>query len=178
MMNIAAQVLPALQAKFGEGIIAAQLEAIDPWIEVQAASLPDVCRYLKADSQWHLDFLNCITGVDYLQVDPKKAAKTGWTPHVMVVYHLSSVTKKQALVLKVKLPRWRDDQPGQLPEVPSVSSIWKTALWHEREVYDLSGILFVGHPDLRRILCPEDWVGHPLRKDYEMPTEYHGIRNR
>ena len=59
-----------------------------------------------------------------------------------------------------------------------VTSLWGTADWHEREVYDLSGVYFTGHPNLRRILCPEDWVGHPLRKDYEMPLEYHGIRGR
>jgi len=76
------------------------------------------------------------------------------------------------------LPRWRGEVPGQLPQVPTVSHVWRTAEWHEREVYDLSGIEFVGHPDMRRILCPEDWVGHPLRKDYQMPEEYHGIRAR
>ncbi len=76
------------------------------------------------------------------------------------------------------LPRWKDDKPGQLPEVPSVNGIWRTADWHEREVYDLSGVFFTGHPDLTRILCSEDWVGHPLRKDYEFPLEYHGIRGR
>ena len=69
-------------------------------------------------------------------------------------------------------------QKGELPELPSVSDLWSTADWHEREVYDLSGVYFTGHPNLRRILCPEDWVGHPLRKDYEMPLEYHGIRGR
>ena len=64
------------------------------------------------------------------------------------------------------LPRWKDDKPGQLPEVPSVAGIWRTANWHEREVFDLSGVFFVGHPDLTRILMPDDWEGHPLRKDY------------
>ena len=83
-----------------------------------------------------------------------------------------------SLVLKVMLPRWKNDQPGELPEVPTVSGVWRTADWHEREAYDLCGVQFTGHPNLRRILCPEDWVGHPLRKDYEMPLEYHGIRNR
>jgi NADH-quinone oxidoreductase subunit C len=83
-----------------------------------------------------------------------------------------------SLVVKVMLPRWKDDVPGEIPEVPTVSGVWSTADWHEREVYDLSGVYFVGHPNLRRILCPEDWVGYPLRKDYEMPLEYHGIRGR
>jgi NADH-quinone oxidoreductase subunit C len=82
------------------------------------------------------------------------------------------------LVVKVILPRWKNDEEGQLPEVPSVADVWRTADWHEREVFDLSGVHFTGHPDLRRILCPEDWVGYPLRKDYEMPLEYHGIRGR
>ena len=98
--------------------------------------------------------------------------------HQVVVYHLSSIAKKHSLVVKANLPRWKDDVEGQLPEVPTVSDVWRTADWHERELYDLSGVRFVGHPNLRRILCPEDWVGHPLRKDYEMPLEYHGIRGR
>ena len=80
--------------------------------------------------------------------------------------------------LKVSVPRWKDNAEGSLPEVPSVSSVWAIADWHERECYDLVGIHFTGHPNLRRILCPEDWEGHALRKDYEMPLDYHGIRNR
>jgi NADH-quinone oxidoreductase subunit C len=122
--------------------------------------------------------LNLITAVDYFHTDPKKAAKAPWRPHLELVYHLSSVAKKHALAVKVKLPRWKDAVEGQLPEAPTVSGVWKTADWHEREVFDLSGVNFLGHPDLRRILCPEDWAGHPLRKDYEMPLEYHGIRGR
>ena len=121
---------------------------------------------------------NCITAVDYLHTDPKKAAKAGWEPHIEVVYHISSIAKKHTLVVKTKVPRWKDDEEGELPEVPSVTGVWRTADWHEREVFDLSGVMFTGHPDLRRILCPEDWDGYPLRKDYEMPLEYHGIRGR
>ncbi|HEY2841081.1 MAG TPA: NADH-quinone oxidoreductase subunit C, partial [Pirellulales bacterium] len=108
----------------------------------------------------------------------KKAAKADFQPHLELVYHLWSIPNKTSLVLKVMLPRWQNDVAGQIPEVPSVAGVWSTADWHEREVYDLSGVRFIGHPNLRRILCPEDWVGHPLRKDYEMPLEYHGIRGR
>jgi len=78
----------------------------------------------------------------------------------------------------VKLPRWKDDVVGELPEVDSVSDVWAIADWHEREAYDLVGIRFLGHPNPKRILCPEDWVGHPLRKDYEFPLEYHDIRGK
>ena len=122
--------------------------------------------------------LNCITAVDYLHTDPKKAAKADFAPHMQVVYHLSSIEHKHTLVLKVKVDRWKNGEEGSLPEVPSVAGIWRTADWHEREVYDLSGVLFTGHPNMKRILCPDDWVGYPLRKDYEMPLEYLGIRGR
>jgi NADH-quinone oxidoreductase subunit C len=167
-----------LQQQFAEKITGSNFDAIDPWIEVAADSLADVAQFLRDDEDSAFDFLNCISGVDYFIADPKKAAKAGWEPHMEVVYHISSISKKHSLVVKVMLPRWKDGEEGQLPEVPTVSHIWRTADWHEREVFDLSGIRFIGHPDLRRILCPEDWVGYPLRKDYEMPLEYHGIRGR
>jgi NADH-quinone oxidoreductase subunit C len=85
---------------------------------------------------------------------------------------------RHRLVLKVMLPRWKGGIEGQLPELPSVSAVWSTAEWHEREVFDLSGVAFAGNADLRRILLPEDWLGHPLRKDYQPPAEYHGIPGR
>lgn len=167
-----------LKQQFGDKITGANLEAIDPWIEISPDGLVDVCTYLRDDPDLRFDMCNCISGVDYFEPDPKKAKKVDWEPHLEVVYHLWSFKNKCSLVLKVILPRWKDDQEGQLPEVPSVAGIWPTADWHEREVYDLCGVMFTGHPSLRRILCPEDWVGHPLRKDYEQPLEYHGIRGR
>jgi len=170
--------LNRLRTKFGDKISGANFEAIDPWIEVTPDGLVALCQYLKTEPDLQFNVLNCITVVDYFEPDPKKAAKTGWQPHLEVVYHLSSVTRKHTLVVKVMLPRWKGDVEGQLPEVPSVFPVWRTADWHERETYDLSGVWFTGHPDLRRILCPEDWVGYPLRKDYEMPLEYHGMRGR
>jgi NADH-quinone oxidoreductase subunit C len=145
---------------------------------VKAEGLRDVCRHLRDHQELAFDMLNCITGVDYFEPDEKKAAQVEWQPHVAVIYHLSSLTHHHRIALKVRLPRWRDGVPGQLPEVPSVSDIWRTAEWHEREVFDLVGVSFPGNRDLRRILCPEDWPGHPLRKDFDMPSEYHGVPTR
>lgn len=172
------QIFEKLQAQFGDAVRPGNFEAIDPWIEVARDRLADVCRYLRDEPDLRFEMLHCITAVDYLETDPKKAAKAGFQPHIELFYHLSSLSLRHRLVLKVMLPRWENDVEGQLPRVPTVSGIWGGAEWHEREVYDLSGVEFVGHPDLRRILCPEDWVGHPLRKDYQMPKEYHGIRVR
>jgi NADH-quinone oxidoreductase subunit C len=170
--------LDRLKKRFGDQITGAKLDALDPWIEVAPEALVEVGTYLRDQPDLRFNYLNCITAVDYFESDVKKAAKVAWQPHLEVVYHLWSVPNRVSLVLKVMLPRWKGDVPGELPEVPTVSEIWRTADWHEREVYDLSGVRFIGHPNLRRILCPEDWVGHPLRKDYEMPLEYHGIRGR
>jgi NADH-quinone oxidoreductase subunit C len=173
-----ADIAVLLEQKFGPRIKSKNLEAIDPFVVVDAADLFEVCRFLKEDSRLQFDLLNCISGVDYLEMDPKKAPKAGFEPHLEVVYHLSSFRHRHRFVLKVILPRWKDNKAGELPEVSSVTSLWRTADWHEREVYDLSGVWFSGHPELTRILLADDWVGHPLRKDYEYPLEYHGIRGR
>ncbi|HTU17427.1 MAG TPA: NADH-quinone oxidoreductase subunit C [Gemmataceae bacterium] len=175
---IAADIAALLEQQLGSRIKSKKLEAIDPFVVVEAGDLLDVCRFLKEDDRLHFDILNCISGVDYLELDPKKAPKAGFEPHMEVVYHLSSFRHRHRFVLKIILPRWKDDKPGELPEVPSVTSLWATANWHEREVYDLSGVWFTGHPELTRILLADDWVGHPLRKDYQYPLEYHGIRGR
>ncbi len=174
----AEQIIEAVEKKFGDRVKSKNLQALDPFIVVEPGDLVEVCRFLRDDPALRFELLNCISGVDYFEPDPKKVAKAGFEPHLEVVYHLSSFTHRHRLVLKLMLPRWKGDKAGDLPEVPSVTSIWSTADWHEREVYDLSGIWFTGHPDLRRILLSEDWVGHPLRKDYEFPLEYHGIRGR
>ncbi|HTU91904.1 MAG TPA: NADH-quinone oxidoreductase subunit C [Gemmataceae bacterium] len=173
-----ADVSALLEQQFSSRIKSKNLEVIDPFVVVDAADLLDVCRFLKEDGSLHFDMLNCISGVDYLELDPKKAPKAGFNPHIEVVYHLTSFRHRHRFVVKVILPRWKNDKPGELPEVPSVTSLWPTANWHEREVYDLSGVWFSDHPELTRILLADDWVGHPLRKDYEYPLEYHGIRGR
>lgn len=161
-----------------EAVTELHTESVDPWIVVPPERLVEVCTFLRDDGRLQFNHLNNLSGVDYLETDAKKQKKFPYEPHVEVVYHLSSFPLKHRMVLKVKLPRWKDDRPGVLPEVPSVSGIWAIADWHERETYDLVGIEFTSHPNLRRILCPEDWEGHPLRKDYEFPLEYHGIRGK
>lgn len=173
-----AEIIAVLESQLGPKIKDKKPDALDPFIAVEPANLVDVCTFLRDDPRLAFDMLNCISGVDYLELDPKKVAKAGFEPHVEVVYHLSSFKHKHRLVVKVMLPRWKNDKPGELPEVPTVSGIWPAADWHERECFDLAGVMFTGHPDLRRILLADDWVGHPLRKDYEFPLEYHGIRGR
>jgi NADH-quinone oxidoreductase subunit C len=174
----APEIIAILEEKFGPRIKSKNLEAQDPFIVVAPEDLIAVCQFLRDDQRLAFDMLNCISGVDYLEPDPKKAPKAGFEPHMEVVYHFSSFKKQHRFVLKLTLPRWKDDKPGALPEVPSLTPLWNAADWHEREVYDLCGIYFTGHPDLHRILLSDDWIGHPLRKDYEFPLEYHGIRGR
>ncbi len=166
--------LDMLKEQFAAAIQEADLSATDPWIQVAAEHLPAVAAFVRDHPQWRMEMLNCITGVDYWR-DETTTANVDWQPHIELLYHLSSLARRSRLMLKVVLPRWTEGQVGQLPEVPTVSHIWRTAEWHEREVFDLVGVQFVGHPDLRRILCAEDWVGHPLRKDYQPPAEYRGI---
>ena len=175
----AAEIVAVLEAAFGPAVTEKKPDALDPFVAVEPGKLLEVCTFLRDDPRLKFEILNDISGVDYLEPDAKKAAKAGFDPHLEVVYHLSSFSfPGRRFTVKVILPRWKDNTVGQLPEVPSVCGVWKTADWQEREVFDLLGVAFVGHPDPRRILLADDWVGHPLRKDYEFPLEYHGIRCR
>lgn len=128
----------------------------DPFIKVGPDALHDVILYMKDNLQF--ETLANLGGVDEIK-----------TPAFCVVYHPSSYTHKMVVALKVMLPR----QDGV--SVPTVSDIYKAANWLERETYDMFGIHFTSHPDHRRILCPEDWVGYPLRKDYVTPDYYNGM---
>jgi NADH-quinone oxidoreductase subunit C len=167
----AAELLTELQRRHGAAIDSVAPDAPNPVAVVEANAIAEVSRTLRDEFQF--DLLNSISGVDYLETDPKKLAKSGFEPHLEVVYHLSSFAHPgRRIALKVLMPR-----DGQ-PELPSVSGVWRTADWHERETWDLFGIRFTGHPNLTRILLSDDWVGHPLRKDYEFPLEYHDIRCR
>ena len=126
---------------------------------IDSADLISVARQLHQHSSMYFDMLSCVTGID-----------NGIEARTMeVVYNLYSIPFHYSLMLKVVLPR-------ENPEVESVSSIWKSANWLEREVYDMFGIQFKNHPDLRRILMPNDWEGYPLRKDYQHQERYRDIQ--
>ncbi len=172
------EILQLATEHFSTQIVASNAEAIDPWIEIQPEAWAPFANFLRNDPSLSFEMLHCVTGVDYFEPDEKKAVQVAWKPHIEMIYHLSSLSQRHRLVVKTKLPRWKDDVVGRLPEIAGVSHIWRTADWHERETYDLCGVRFIDHPDMRRILCPDDWVGHPLRKDYVMPDAYHGIRSK
>ncbi|UKJ06254.1 NADH-quinone oxidoreductase subunit C [Solitalea lacus] len=151
--------------KFGnEVIVAEQADGLQPSLTIKKEMIADVCRELRDNELTYFDFLSCLSGVDY-GLELKKMG---------VVYHLSSIPYKKQLTLKVECDF--DRESNDLPSFPTVSEVWRTADWHEREAYDLFGINFEGHPDLRRILLPDDWEGYPLRKDYKTAAEYKGIK--
>jgi NADH-quinone oxidoreductase subunit C len=128
-------------------------------ITVVASDLVSVCQKLKTDSSTFFDMLSCVTAIDN---GPQASTMD-------VVYNLYSIPFNHHVALKVVLPR-------DHAEVNTVSEVWQTANWHEREAYDMFGIKFTNHPDLRRILMPGDWEGFPLRKDYKQQEYYRDIK--
>ena len=146
-------ILTKLKEKFPESILEVA-EFRGEWtIVVKREDIVSLCTFLRDDSELFFNFLSDLTAVDYL----------GRKPRFDVVYHLYSIDKNHRLGLKVKV---EEDE-----SIPSITSVWSTANWLEREVFDLFGIRFDGHPDLRRIVLPEDWEGHPLRKDFPLTRE-------
>ena len=147
-----------LRARFGDAVSDFSTENTrDPFFKVRAGAWPEVARALRDDTALRFDFLDVITAVDFIKQD-----------RIDVVYHLFSYALRHAVVVKIELPR-------AAPKVPSVTQLWKSADWQEREQYDLLGVEFVGHPDLRRLLLPDDWEGHPLRKDFRERSSYNGM---
>jgi len=148
-MNAAVELL---QTKFADEVVEVVEFRGETQITVKPGRIKDICLALRDDPETSFKYLSAIAGMDYLPQSPRFG----------VVYHLYSHKKKNRVALKTLL---KDDVA---PAIDSVVSVWSTANWHEREAYDLLGIRFKGHPDLRRILMPANWVGHPLRKDYPL----------
>ena len=150
-------IFDALKGKFGDVVVELQGEGFSPaFVVVAPAAVKEVSRFLKEDPNLSFDVLMCLSGVDYKE-------------KYAVAYHLHSLKHRHAIGMKVFLPR-------ETPSLPTVDAVWPAANFQEREVFDLFGIAFEGSKDLRRILLPEDWEGHPLRKDYKYPDFYHGIK--
>ncbi len=148
------QIYERLKQRFPEQILEVGGKP-DVFAVVDPGAIVEICEFLRNEPELWFDCLSNETGVDYKD-------------RIEVVYHLFSYRHRHGCVLKVKLPR-------ENPQVATVETIWRSANWMEREIFDLLGVTFLGHSDLRRILMPEDWPGHPLRKDFVEPQEYHGI---
>jgi NADH-quinone oxidoreductase subunit C len=150
-------IFDTLKGKFGDAVVELQGEGFSPaFVVVAPASVKEVSRFLKEDPNLSFDVLMCLSGVDYKE-------------KFAVAYHLHSLKHQHAIGMKVFLPR-------ETPSLPTVDDVWPAANFQEREAFDLFGIAFEGSKDLRRILLPPDWEGHPLRKDYKYPDFYHGIK--
>lgn len=152
MAKTASSAVAMVREKFPQAVVETADFRGEVTIVLRPENLVSVCTYLLKNQQY--SFLSSITAVDWLERDPR----------FDVAYHLLSIPNQSELRLKVRV-----GEPGEEhPQVPTVSGVWPGANWYEREVYDLFGIIFSGHPDLRRILMPMDWKTHPLRKDYPL----------
>ena len=127
-------------------------------LKVDPSRILELCAFLQTDKSLYFDSLSCLTALD-------NGPESGT---MEVVYTLYSIPYDYKLNIRCEIDR-------NLPQIPSVANVWRTADWHEREAFDLFGINFLNHPDLRRILLPTDWEGFPLLKDYSQQEKYHGI---
>ncbi|MFO7652674.1 MAG: NADH-quinone oxidoreductase subunit C [Candidatus Krumholzibacteriia bacterium] len=174
-----------LVERFGDAVLALEESGLDPHCDVQPQRLGEIARFLRDDPELDFDQLMCLSGVDYDGLDLEGKGKSvdilGYTEDgrpetsdrvaegdLGVVYHLFSHARRHKFTLRARVPR-------DVAAVPTVNHLWTTAEWHEREAWDLVGIRFTGHADLRRILLDDDWEGHPLRKDYQMPDAWQGV---
>ncbi len=147
-MDKKVDVIAKVKEKFGDAVVESHSFRGDDTIVVKRDKLKEVCTFLRNDPELDFDYLLDVCGVDFMPRDPR----------FEVVYHISSIKRRHRLRVKTRV--------AEGEKVDSVTSIWGTADWTERETYDMFGIEFEGHPDLKRIYMPDDWKGHPLRKDY------------
>lgn len=153
----AKEIYGRLEQKFPGKVTGLKDDVLDPFLMVEPQAIVEACCFLRDEPELKFEILSDLTVVDF----PKEEK-------LQVVYHLYSYTFRHPIVLKVDLPR-------EEPRISTLEGLWKAANWFEREAFDLFGVVFEGHGDLRRILLPEDWIGHPLRKDYVEQEEYDGI---
>jgi NADH-quinone oxidoreductase subunit C len=157
-MMEAAEIFNLLKSVFNEGIIELKTDVpVAPFIIIPADKINAVSLFLRDEDTLQFDSLSCLSGVDY---DKDNLAS---------VYHLYSFVHNHKITIKVIVPK-------DNPIVQSVYDVWATAEWHEREAFDMMGLKYENHPDPRRILCPDDWEGHPLRKDYKVQEFYKGMK--
>jgi NADH-quinone oxidoreductase subunit C len=149
------EIASILTEVFGSRVVESKPDDLNPWSAIEPQSVLEVCTFLRSDSRLCMEHLELLGGADYKD-------------RIEVVYVLYSLTHHHRYTLKCRLPR-------EAPAVHTVESVWGVANWHEREAFDMFGIVFEGHSDLRRILCPDDWEGFPLRKDYQFPKSYQGM---
>ena len=140
-----------IKKKLPEAVVGTARFRGENTLQIRLEDILPVCRFLRDEPDCAFDYLVDLCGVDHLPREPR----------FEVVYHLRSLKTKDLLRLKVSVP-------GSSPRISSVFSVWKAADWMEREAFDLFGIAFEDHPDLRRILLTPEWEGHPLRKDYPL----------
>lgn len=180
-----AEIHAFIAARLPDAITGFDADAAQPAIHVVPDELVDLALLLRDEDALAFDRLLLVSGVDWEGYDEsgkgrhRKIARyeEDGTPgdagppatgDFGLFWYLHSMRHRHAIVLKARLPRTD-------PAVPSLSAVWPTAAWAERETYDFFGIRFTGHPDLRRMFLPEDWEGHPLRKDYRMPSRYQDV---
>ena len=154
----AADIARLIDERLGAGT-ASVYEDLEPQVAIAPERLVEACLYLRDAQELRFDYMRCLTGLD---LPPDAMA---------VVIHLVSTVLKHRLILRVETSRER-------PSVPSVEGVWPGAGWFEREVFDLLGVDFPGNRDLRRILLPDEWIGHPLRKDYRESRAFFNIPTR
>jgi len=146
---------------FDEAIEKVVVDRGELTLHIRPDKIAEVCQVLRDDEALRFELCSSVSGVDYLGADERR---------LHVVYHLTSMTYRRRVRLEVAVP-------ADNPHVPTITSVYPTADWQEREAYDMFGVIFDGHPNLTRILMPDDWEGHPQRKDYPLggvPVEYKG----
>jgi len=156
----APEIIEKIRSRFEDTVVESDVEAVDPFAVVRAETIHDLIQYMRDTDGLKFDYLMSISGVDYQGI--REGAELG------VVYHLYSYTHRHTFVIKTLVSR-------EDPHVPTIMDLYGAANWQEREAFDLFGIIFDGHSDLRRILLPPGWEGHPMRKDWQEPETIFGI---